>query len=422
MNLAKAYSSYRHLIQNQWRSPSQIQMLQAEKLRNLVRHAYETVPYYRVLFDKNGLKPETITSTDDLKLIPITRKADLQILPIDQLISTSFNGEALTAEHTSGSTGQPFSVHYDSDFVVLRNLLFLRALRATGYRFGQKMLLITDLKNKRAKLFPPRWHYTSLLNSQQQLCEDLNRLKPDILYGCKTPLKLLADHIEQTHINIHHPAKVISTAETLDPPTRRLLAEAFKAEIYDFYGLTEMGIVGWECKFHDGYHLSEDTTIVEYLPVKNLEGAFKLVMTNLHLKAMPLIRFETGDIIYPGSDRRCGCGCRFSRFQRVEGRLADVICLKDGQRLSPYRLTCALETVEGLKTYRVIQDSLDRFTVLYESGIPDHKAVEEGICSALHAELGNQIETIVRKAEQSLSRPGRKFRIVESRIQDGKIS
>ena len=416
LQLLNTYRTYRGLVNNQWLSRDRINQIQARKLVLLLKHAYATVPYYRALFDEAGATPHKIKSIEELKKIPITRKADLQYLDHHSIVSSLFHLRDLKREFTSGSTGQPFSIYFDPDFVTLRNLLFLRALNATGYRMGQKILLITDTRNKHSKNLLPGWYYAAILESPQHHLNLLNRVKPAVLYGCKTSLKLLAEHVMETASIDHKPRKIISTAESLDRTTRTLLAKTFDAEVYDLYGLSEMGIVGWECWAHTGYHLAEDATIVEYLPVDDIAGVFKLVMTNLNLYSMPLIRFETGDLVLPGTNKSCPCGRTFTQFEEVEGRIADVIQKKNGTKISPYRLTCALENVAGLKTYQVIQKNLDSILVRFVPDPNEKGAKEEQIRHTVETVLGDDIQISIEKEANFVFVPGRKFRVVESRL------
>lgn len=416
LRLLKTYRTYRKLVTHQWLRRDRINQIQEHKLKLLLEHAYTTVPYYRALFDGAGLSPHQFESLKDLKKIPITRKADLQGLAPDAIVSSVFHIRELKRECTSGSTGQPFGIYYDPDFVTLRNLHFLRALNAIGYRIGQKILLITDIRNKQTKSILPGWHYASIQESPRHHLSLLNRVKPAVLYGCKTSLKLLAEHAMEATSSGYKPGKIISTAESLDRATRNLLAEIFEAEIFDFYGLTEMGIVGWECSAHTGYHLAEDTTIVEYQPADDVAGVSKLVMTNLNLYAMPFIRFETGDLVFPGTRKSCPCGRTFTQFERVEGRIADVIKMKNGAKISPYRLTCALENLAGLKTYQVIQKNLDSILVKFEPVFHDEVFKEEQIRHTIKKVLGDDIQILIEKVTKLVVMPGRKFRIVESLI------
>lgn len=416
LRLLKTYRTYRGLVNNQWLSRDRINQIQEHKLKLLLKHAYATVPYYRTRFDEAGVTPQQIESLKDLDKIPITRKADLQDLDHHSIVSSLFHLRDLKREFTSGSTGQPFGIYYDPDFTILRNLLFLRALNTIGYRIGQKILLITDTRNKHSRNILPGWHYAAILMSPQHHLNLLNRFKPAVLYGCRTSLKLLAEHaIEAASID-HKPGKIISTAESLDRATRTLLAKTFDAEVYDFYGLSEMGIVGWECWAHTGYHLAEDATIVEYQPAEDIAGASKLVMTNLNLYAMPLIRFETGDLVLPGTNKSCPCGRTFTQVKQVGGRIADVIQMKNGAKISPYRLTCALENLTGLKTFQIIQKNLDSIVVKFVPVPFEKGAKEEQIRHTVETVLGDGIQILIEEATNLVAIPGRKFRVVESRL------
>ena len=406
----------RQLLNNRKLEQKELDRIQNKKLGRLVRHAYATVPYYRTLMDRSGIKPVDIRSPADLASLPLTRKHDLQALSLDKIISSKFDPDHLTVEHTSGSTGQPFSLYFDPGFLRTRNILFLRALIACGYRPWKKVLLITDLKDKNGTGPLPGWYYTSILHPPEKLLQDLNRIKPDILYGCMTPLKILADFLHTSNHRFHRPTAIISTGETLDANTRQLIETAFATELFDFYGLTEMGIVGWECPQHEGYHLSQDTTIIEFVPDENLPNVYRLAMTNLNLYAMPLIRFETGDLVYKGLRKRCACSCRFPLVERFEGRTADVVKLENGEVISPYQLTCSLENITGLKQYQITQQKLNDFLIKVEIGgsgfeTPDHK-----IRSVLHSILGPSVNIHIQKTQARLANPGTKFRIVASEV------
>jgi phenylacetate-CoA ligase len=60
---------------NQWRSAGEIAALQWSRLRALLQHAYDSVAYYRALFDDLGLRPDAIAGPDDFARLPIRRRA-----------------------------------------------------------------------------------------------------------------------------------------------------------------------------------------------------------------------------------------------------------------------------------------------------------------------------------------------------------
>src|SRR5437870_3893440 len=84
---------------NQWRSPAEIAALQWEKLSALLRHACQTVPYYRSIFDEAGLQPEAISSPADFARLPILDKATVRAQR-DRLISSAVDRRKLIASAT----------------------------------------------------------------------------------------------------------------------------------------------------------------------------------------------------------------------------------------------------------------------------------------------------------------------------------
>src|SRR3990170_8119245 len=88
----------------------EIVSFQNRQLRRLVTHAYENVPYYRRLFDQNGIKPKYIQSVSDLPAIPITSKKDLQSLPVEEIVARGVNPKSLIRHRTSGASGEPFTI------------------------------------------------------------------------------------------------------------------------------------------------------------------------------------------------------------------------------------------------------------------------------------------------------------------------
>ncbi len=328
--------NYRAVFSGQWWNPERIRRMQERKLVRLVRHAYATVPYYKNLFDQAGVSPAAIATLDDLQRLPLTTKLTLSQHDPDELISSRFKRADLEHDSSSGSSGTPFSVYLDKHYVLNRNLRFLRGLMAAGYRPGDRLLLITDRHGGKGKPWL-RWEKFSPEDSAERLLKRIDARRPAVLYGSGTPLRQLAEKILETGHVISSLKSVVWTAETLDEKTRRLLERAFAAKVFDFYGLTEMGLVAWECPAHAGYHVSDDSIIVEYLPLSGAEGSsrpagpHRMVMTNLNLYSMPLIRYDSGDVGVAQPTERCRCGRGLSRLDRVEGRVVDTIKLRSGE-------------------------------------------------------------------------------------------
>ena len=418
MSAVATLRAYAELRRNQWLDRDRLRGIQEAKLRRLVDHAYRTVPFYRRLFDGAGVHPSEVRTLDDLSKLPVITKADLQAAGPDALTSTAFDAARLHWEDTTGSTGEPFATRLDPRFIGMRNALFLRALTTAGYRVGQRLMLVANFRKSTGKKHANewlRWRYASIEDSAPQLLAGLQAFRPSILYGSTSPLRQLASFIAASNAPVPRLKAVITTSEMLDEATRRLLEDAFRAEVFDFYGLTETGFVAWECPRHDGYHLAEDTSITELAGTRPGEPS-SLVITNLELMAMPIIRFRAGDLAVAGPAERCACGRGLRRIARIEGRIVDIIRLPDGTVISPYRVTLAVKRVAGLRRFQVVQEDRDSFTLRFESSDADAATTGTAAGEALQAELGPQARLTVRREASLDPPPGRKYRVVESRM------
>ena len=400
------------LQRTQWSDQGRLRRSQEARLRRLVAHAGRTVPFYRQRFERAGIDPDQIRGLRDLQRIPVTTKADLQAAGPDATLSSAFDPADLVREHTSGSTGRPFTVAFDRRFVAVRDALFLRVLATAGYRLSDRLMLVTSARDKRDR-FWPRWRYASIEAPPEDLMAQFEEFRPSVLYGCLTPLRQMA--LIARGRRGHTPKAVVSTAEGLDPQSRRLLATHFGAPVHDAYGLTEAGMLAWQCAVGSGYHLAEDTAIVEFLPAS--DGAVsRLIVTNLELRAMPLIRFETGDLAIPADDGACACGRQLRRIRAIEGRAVDCVRLAGGRLVSPYRFTLALEAIEGIRRYQLIQNEIDRFVLRVDAGMDAPAGLEEAGRSAIRDLVGQDAAVEVVRERALDPPPGRKFRVVESRL------
>jgi phenylacetate-CoA ligase len=276
------------------------------------------------------------------------------------------------------------------------------------------LFLVTSRKNGGRQRRLLRWQYASIEDSPPQLLRQFLDFKPNLLYGCVSPLILLAEGLERTQTKRRPLNGVVTTAETLDGSTRAFLQKIFRCPIYDFYGMTEMGLVAWECPESQSCHLSEDAVHVETHPDDAGLSVARLVMTNLESKAMPFIRFETGDLGVLGRQEPCSCGRTFSLLSRVEGRLVDCVRLPGGRTVTPYALTCRLEQIHGLRRYQVIQKSHNEFRVVVETANGNGIERDERIVELMREALGEQAEVEVKPVRKIAQDPGRKFRVVES--------
>lgn len=414
-SLLTANAKFWQMRKAQKLDPSIIRAIQDRKLRYLFSQSSRHVPYYQEFFQQAGVSPDDIVGIDDLHKIPITSKTAMRATEPSSLLDDRVDRNSLLVERSSGSTGTPFNVYYDKSFQTIRNLMFLRGLYAVGYRFGHKLLLITSRKPQKLSHRFLQWHYVSIEDSREILWREFCKTSPQFLYGCVSSLRLLAEMVLEMGGG-PRPRGVITTAETLEENARAFLNSAFGCDVFDFYGMSEMGLVGWECPEHRGYHLSEDTVLIEAIPVEGKEDIHRLVMTNLESKAMPFLRYDTGDLAKIDNNDACECGCRFSLMKRIEGREVDCVLMQDGRKISPYKLTCELEKISNIERYQVVQESYKSLKVRVQKKIGQGDCSDEQIRRAVEAAIGGEMLVDIESVDKLLPAPGQKFRVVECKL------
>jgi phenylacetate-coenzyme A ligase PaaK-like adenylate-forming protein len=186
---------------------------------------------------------------------------------------------------------------------------------------------------------------------------------------------------------------VLLTTDHVPHAIVRELQHRWGCEVYNHYGMTEMGFGGGvECAAHFGYHMRELDLYFEIIDPHTgdplPEGATgEVVFTTLTRRGMPLIRYRTGDFsrFLP---QRCPCGTMLKSMERVKGRIDGRIKLAAGGSITMADLDEALFPIEGLLDFTATLSSehpKDRLHIeAYVHGIHPEEAAD-AVRSALRA-------------------------------------
>ena len=141
----RAVAELYRLKMNEWLSPSAIEKLQWQKLKRLLRHAYENVPYYHRLFNEAGIRLEDIKSREDLSKIPITTKAQIQDLAPEEVMAQGIDRSKCNEFRTSGSTGRPLSIYLTKREKEFFDIVWTRGFMGAGLRLRDKKVSICNV-------------------------------------------------------------------------------------------------------------------------------------------------------------------------------------------------------------------------------------------------------------------------------------
>ena len=148
------------------------------------------------------------------------------------------------------------------------------------------------------------------------------------------------------------------------PEVTSRIEEAWGTAPFDMLGVTEAGIMAADCPAHAGLHVFEDQIVVEVLdedgrPVPDGEAG-RLVITPLHLRTLPLIRYDTGDIVR-ASTQPCECGRPYMRLVEIQGRADDILHLRaragGSIAVHPIVVRSPMAAATGVAQYQVVWDA-----------------------------------------------------------------
>jgi len=353
----------------EFESIEKIKIFQEEKLKNTLHYLLLHSPYYQKVFQENHIDISKIKTIEDLKLIPLTEKSDLQLFNNDFVCIPKH--KIIDYITTSGTLGDPVTFAMsDQD---LERLAYNEAIsfQGTGSKSGDIFQLMTTIDKRfmagLAYFLGVRKLGASIIrvgNGIPELQWDtIQRINPDTIVVVPSFILKIIKYAEDNHIDYKNSSvkKAICIGENLREQDFSLnllgqkIKEKWDIELYSTYASTEMSTSFTECTAQHGGHLHPELIICELIDsegnvVENGEYG-ELVITTLGVEAMPLLRYKTGDICR-FDDEPCSCGRNTPRISPILGRKNQMIKYK-GTTLYPYSVFDVLNHIDFIENYLV---------------------------------------------------------------------
>jgi phenylacetate-CoA ligase len=350
----------------EWTSPEDVWRRQQDKLNALLAAAAAHVPYYRRLAQEGRL-PTVIRRPEDLAAVPPLTKTIIR-REREALLSEVFPREAVHANATGGSTGEPLHFWSDDEAIFLGNVgeAWAASVAGLGLRSSVAMLwgagrfersMRKDFKEGLRRVIANRVFIDCFKMKEADLAaahRRLSRARPEAVVGYSSALVELAQFLRRTGARPRYPRKaILSAAETLDPVSREILETTFGVPVLDRYGSREIGPIAMECPRHQGLHIDCENVLVELADDPGGSGLQRILVTKLGQFSMPLIRYDIEDLA-EGPLAVCSCGRGYPVLKRIVGRVTEMIRLPDGGCL-PGELFPHLFKDCGIAVFRVVQ-------------------------------------------------------------------
>jgi phenylacetate-CoA ligase len=410
------------LEQTQWLAPQQVREAQRRQLEVLLRHAAATVPYYRAKWGE-------AVSPGDFDALPVLLRRDLQES------FDAFRSEAIPREHgsvgevrTSGSTGAPTRVLKAQLSQFFWETLTLREHLWHRRDLSGKLAAI----RRGAKGSRPSWGsatdgvFTTGPAVGMQVEADveeqlawLQRENPRYILTYPSLLREMANTCLARGLRLPalHQARTLS--EVVFPELRRLCREAWGVPVTDMYSAEEVGHIALQCPDHEHYHVQAETVLVEVVDEQGRAcpagSQGRVLVTDLHNFATPLIRYDIGDFAEVGPP--CPCGRGLPVLTRIIGRTRNLLVTADGKRHYPFLGQSQFLDIAPILQHQFVQTAYD----VVEARIVMREAPTAEQMAALSAHVEKHMPAGIRvkvvRVESIARGPGGKYEDVISLVE-----
>lgn len=390
---------------SQWWTREQHEATQLVAVQNLLRHAWESCPYYRGEWQQLGLDPRHVHSLADLQQWPLIRRETIRA---HRAAMRSTRPLRLMSKATGGSSGEPLQFDLDTGSNDRRVAMTFRGYHwAKGepgtkqlYIWGGPLSFVPSLKRWKQSLHA-RIENRKIINcfefSEKQMrrhFKTYQRYRPQVIVAYTNQVYEFARFVEEHQLVPTPPQSIIVGAEKLYDFQRTLIERVFQTKVFETYGSREFMLIGSECDRHEGLHLSMENLLVEILdddghPTPAGEEG-NIVITDLFNYGMPFIRYVNGDRALAGSPM-CSCGRGLPLLKQVTGRRMDTLHIPGGRMVPGAFFPHLMKEFPDVRRFQVVQQIPEIITLKLVA--PQLREPEQRrLLDAVHACTGLEVK------------------------------
>lgn len=420
------------LSETQWLSHEEIAALQLQQFQKLLSFLIEHSPYFARRFTATGACVDDFHSLESLRQLPLLGRQDIQSAG-SEFFSTDMPADQgeIGETQTSGSTGEPVRIRKTGISQLFWHAYTLRnhewnnipfdarytSIRANVTQYGEQanwgVPFVYLYKTGPAQIIP----ITTPLARQYEL---LQQFQPQTLLIYPNTLRGLVARWHEDGFNLPALACIKTIGETLSLELRRSVTElAPHISLIDGYSSQECGAIALQCPQGGGYHVMSESLIVEILdangePCRPGEIG-RIVITDLHNLASPLIRYDIGDYARLGAP--CSCGRGLVKLEQILGRQRNLLVKPNGDRHWPLVGFHNFDAIAAIRQYQMIQETVQRITVRFVTDEPLTQSQKSAFTQLIQEALGYPFELEILDQRENLPRlPNGKFEEFISKV------
>ena len=336
--------------------------LAQERLEEFLEYACATTPFYK-----------KFAGAKDLREFPVIQKRTIKD-NCDDFLSSAYKKSDLVSVLTSGSYGMPFKFYLTKDKRVRQQAEVIYFNGWAGYEVGMRFVHTRTHPTGRLRLFIKNTVVMnpSVINEEwlEKQRQTLKNDKVEFIVGYPSAITPIAKYCKSKG---DKPAGfvlkgIVSGAEPLLETSRGIIEEVFGCIVLDRYSADELGVISHECVKCKRHHINFTSYKIELLGIDRDEPVEpgevgRVVVTDLFSHAMPLIRYDTGDLT-AWSKESCPCGMNVPTFEKIQGRTMEVVCDPSGKVIIPFVITWLFQDLfSSIIQYQFVQETRDSYLI-----------------------------------------------------------
>ena len=397
---------------------------QISKLRAMLRHCGEHVPYYRRLFRQAGFDPVKFHTLADLRALPLLDRDMILSRPAD-FIAGNISRRQMLYFTTGGTMGKQLGL-YNLRHSGGRERAFIHTLwkRVDFHRSHRRaMLMGWPVKSKRhwkydaserAFVFS-NFHMTP--ENVAEYAREMRRRKLPYLHSYPSAIIDFARHLKDLGMEAPRFRAILAASENIYPGQREFIESFFGTRLFSWYGHTEDTILAGECEVSNHYHIFPEYGLAEVIkedgsPAEREGETGELVGTSLDNFAMPLIRYRTDDWAVIGPEA-CACGRNYKLLKETFGRRdQEMLVGRLDNLISVTALNMHSDIFDNVQQLQFYQREKGKVELRLKRK-PDYSERDSRrIIAALNEKMGDTMEVSLGFTDEIPLMPRGKFRFV----------
>lgn len=362
INTLNSYTKYSH---------KDLEDLQNRKLEELLTFAVKNSPYYRSL----SLNPTDISSCVFIRKFPILTK---DLLNSNSSLLLTQDKSKLIKNGSSGSTGRQTYVYWSKKEQTIHRATQLLWWQWAGYELGD-YILQTGINPHRAGIkkvkdffFRTKYIQAFSLHAAEVVLALRGAKSETFLAGYASSLFVFSQIARENKLNKKFKSS-IAWGDKLFDHYKKSIQDTFGCRIYETYASAEGLMIAAQKDLNMMYIMSPNVyiEIVDENGNEVPDGTMgRVLVTNLNGFAMPLIRYEIGDLAIklPRSEYPLKREFNFPILKRVIGRDTDIVKTYSGKFMVVHSFTGIFEHIPEIKQFCVLQENIHGILIYFVRG------------------------------------------------------